>query len=276
MPNSNPWEGKPIEDTNIVRRMKNAIDDPQGCFKRADNLKMLINGGKWSDIEKEELSQAMSDYSDMQLEKHEIDTSVNTIDSLFDEKSQQLITLSADAQNIESKLSLINNHLEAYQKKIAVLHEKNPLTEEELEWIKKADTQIERLQNEKNNLSYALSEIQVLKNTLNTAEQTVTSKLEDLLTNSASHPLSEREGKQSATGVINQKMAELRSEAFSIGKHIHGICSAASKSFKQVFSDITTLSSQIKELFKTADATLDESSQLLEQCPATSTNHPKI
>ncbi len=286
-----PWDGKltPINDTppfatamsppktvsnNIVSRVKNAMDHPDGNFKRADELKQFIDnptafegGRKWSPAEKNELKQAEADYKEIQSEKKNIKTSLDGIDSLFDEKSRQSTKLSEDARNIESKLNEIDNHLSQYEEKLKLLEEKGDnKTEEEIAWEIEAHKQISNLMSEKTGLSSSLTEIQSLQLNLNDAEKTITKELEKLLGGGGPRPKGPS-GLQSAEA-IKSEMAEIKGDVFSLSASISGICAAASNLFSNLFESIKSISSKIASQFKSANATLAESTALLSNYPA--------
>ena len=276
-----PWDGKltPINDTNpfatamsppktvsnnIVSRVKTAM------FKRADELKQFIDnptafegGRKWSLAEKNELKQAEADYKEIQSKKKALDG----IDSLFDEKSRKSTKLSEDARNIESKLNEIDNHLSQYEEKLKLLEEKGDnKTEEEIAWEIEAYKKISKLMSEKTGLSSSLTEIQSLQLNLNDAEKTITKELEKLLSGGGPEPKGPS-GPQSAEAV-NREMAEIKGDVFSLGASINIICAAASDLFSNLFESIKNISSKIASQFKSANATLAESSVLLSNYPA--------
>jgi len=292
---SSPWDGKPIPikdrkpfvtaisppkpvSNNIVSEVKTAAVDNSDLFKRADQLKHMIDkptdfGGwhEWSFIEKNiTLRQAKADYKKIQSEKENIKTSFNGIDSLFDEKSRQSTKLSEDARNIESKLNEIENHLSQYEDKLKLLKEiGDNKTKEELEWESEALKQISNLKHEKNGLSNSLTEIQSLQLNLNDAEKNTSEELKKLSSGGAGG--GPRDGGpsvcQSAEG-INFEMNAIKGEVFNLSAGINKICTVSSNLFSNLFESIKKISSKIASQFASANATLAESSTLLSNYPA--------
>jgi uncharacterized coiled-coil DUF342 family protein len=210
---------------------------------------------------------AKGDYQEIQSKKTDIKTSLDKIDSLFDEKNQQSKKLSEDADNIKSTLDKINEHLRTYEERLKLLEEKGDnKTEEEVAWEMAARKQMSKLTSEKDGLNNSLTEIYSLQTNLDNAENTITKELEKLLDSRGPSPKPES-GPQSAEA-LNRAMSEIKGKVFNLGASINEICTAATHLFSHLFESIKNISSKISGQFKSATATLDESNTLLNNYPA--------
>ena len=279
-----PWAGDfpsktaskalPTKTVNhpIVEQVKAAVENSDH-FKRADELKQMIDhptafkgGREWSPEEKNELKQAEADYKQILSEKINIKTSLDGVNSLFDEKSRQSTTLSEDARSIAAKLDEIASHLSQYEEKLKLLGEKDNKTEKEIAWETEARKQILKLKSEQVGLGDSLDKIQSLQRELNDAEEKIAQELEKLLGSSApgSHSPS---GPQSAAAV-NGEMAKIKGDVFNFSGSVNRVCDAASQLLGHLFESIKNISSNLASQFKSANATLAESSVLLNDYPA--------
>lgn len=265
------------EGQKVIKTLTNAYNRVSVRINMLNEMVLYpqrFQGGKtWSSKEEKDVSELKDIHQDLQKKQDEVAGSISDLGMLFQRNFEAFRVLSEDTSSLEDMAKRIDEHLDSYTEKFAMLDEKESKTEEELIWEEEARKQFEELSAQRQKIQALIDESRLLHRDFCAEELKLTNELNNLA--SFSPPEFEEEGKIWPLSDIKKEMISTLDVLSQVQDSLTDILYNAAILFDSFCNKAAELSSMIKDQIANIGSKLELSSKILDSFPTPSVGiHP--